>query len=125
MTREATLSLTYEQRPDTGEDPTLTRPIALTLSGYTKSAVREITLGAAEELSVALTSSVYVMIESTNGESFKFRAREDEQQLSNVYVIVLGGVDATDEVLAAGSIVLEGNGTNQAEITITTIETAT
>lgn len=112
----------------TGADPAQSDDSTFTVEGYLEQDRRELTLAAgATDQALALIGDVSALvIVSTNGEPFKLRLKASERLIGPTMLFVLGFHDDADAALVysdAASVLLTGNGTNQAELLAIQVKT--
>lgn len=116
--------------PALGATPTQSDDYTVGVEDYLEDDRRGLTLAAgATDQAVALIGDVSALvIVSTNGEPFKLRLKASERLVGPCRFFALGFASADDVALAtadAASVLLTGNGTNQAELLVIQVKTTT
>jgi len=114
-TPAATMRLILEQIADTGESPETTYDESFTLSGFEEDVTKRILLETADaDVAVTFTDAIAVLVFSIDN-PFKLRLAGGETLLANLRAFLVWCDDEDDEALST-SVLLTGNGTNQARI---------
>lgn len=113
---------------DVGESPHCVIDEKLTISGFASVTHKRFPLGATDvgtALGIPTTDMVAIVIFS-HDEPFKLRLKAAEKQLDNMRFFVAIGDDEVDAMYdgSADDILLDGNGTNQADIEVYLIHKA-
>jgi hypothetical protein len=127
-TKATSIRAIIDSIPSTGAIPNTSEDKTFSLEGYLEADRREVTLGAAAaDQALTLIGDVSgLVIVSTNGEPFKIRLKAAERLIGPTMIFVCGFHDDGDAALAfsdAGSVLLTGNGTNQAELLAIQVKT--
>lgn len=121
---QASLRVIARRQPTTGADDAGLLDLTQQLAGVGGVLTDAFVLGAAETKTLALPDAVQVVI-VTRDNSFKLRLRAGEAQMVGLSLFAFAGTSGTTTALAAGSTVLEGNGTTPSRVEVWAIRTGT
>lgn len=123
-TKSLAVRVVVEHYDDDGEEPSKVFDQRIVLSGYKAiNPGRQVALAAAAADQVeTVNTSIGVMVFATDeGKPFKLRLASGEALLSNLRLALLIG-DDEDDAIHSTTVLLTGNGTNEAPLEIWNIE---
>ena len=123
-TKSASLRIIVDTYADIGASPECAFDDTLALSGFTAKVHQDVVLpnGAVDDATIVTWSNDLIALVVVSDTPFSARLAAGETQMTNQRVFVAWADDEIDEVLAAGALVLSGNGSNDSNLRVLKIE---